>query len=176
MKPYMLRVLHEGLASLPSLLQEPQGWNGLLVTYEQPTVERLWRPLDAGDGSRIHIHIIHPCLEGQAYFHPHPWPMAIRVLEGKYEMGIGFSVDDEPPERFATVMVVPGTEYDMAHPGGWHFVRPLEDPVVSVMVTGKPQRDCPKPKQPNGSLSENRKFEILETFRRHYPYPMTPGQ
>src|SRR5581483_10131554 len=58
-------------------------WHSLYVDYEPPTVERLWT--DVGN-CRLYLHRIHPC--EKALYHAHPWPSAIKVLSGVYEMAV----------------------------------------------------------------------------------------
>ncbi len=108
-------------------------WESLDVNYEPPRVERLWRKF--GD-FRIYLHRIHPC--EKALFHPHPWPSAVEVLSGAYEMGIGYGAGPEAPPTAATAILRKGSSYEMIDPNGWHYVRPFGDPSLSIMVTGKP--------------------------------------
>jgi len=71
---------------LMDLLRNPSIWNTLDVNYHHPRVERLWTQIvDA----RLMLHVIHPCKPEEALYHPHPWPSAMHVLSGKYEMGLG---------------------------------------------------------------------------------------
>ena len=84
----MLHLLHAIEADLPLLLTNTDGWASLDIDYHPPRVERVFRDLD---GARVSLHVIHPCEPEQALFHPHPWPSAMRVLSGTYEMGVGAS-------------------------------------------------------------------------------------
>ena len=142
MKPgEMLEGLHQVEAVLPELLanQQLDSWESLDIDYEPPRVERLWR--QHGD-FRIYLHRIHPC--AQALYHPHPWPSAIRILSGEYEMGLGFSEELLPQNLMAAdrevarATLVAGASYEMVHPFGWHAVKPLKRPSLSLMVTAKP--------------------------------------
>ena len=135
----MLAKLHEAEDALPDLLREGvDAWQSLDIDYEPPHVERLWRPWQDG---RINLHCIHPC--ETALSHPHPWPSAIRIITGRYEMGIGYSLDWRPDRdtkacEVARVVLGPGDQYEMIEPHGFHYVKPLDNDSLSVMVTAKP--------------------------------------
>lgn len=133
----MLEELESG--PLYDLLKDESGWHGMLIDYEPPKVERLWRQLDADH--RLYLHRIHACEE--ALFHPHPWPSVVRVLSGFYEMGVGygrgdFGQDHDVPPVAATMRVSRGAAYEMVDPHGWHYVRPLTAITESWMITGTP--------------------------------------
>jgi len=141
MKPgEMLKALHTIEGQLVPLIEEgPDAWQSLNIDYEPPRVERLWRQV--GD-LRVSLHRIHPC--AQALYHPHPWPSAIRIVSGLYEMGIAespkllFQNLVEADREVARMMLVAGTEYEMVHPTGWHYVKPHSMASLSIMVTAKP--------------------------------------
>ncbi len=154
---------------LPVMLANKESeWNTIDVNYHAPFVKRVWGYYNS---CRVSLHKIYPCEEGEALFHPHPWPSAMRILSGKYEMAVGFGAGDEPPP-VATKLILPaGTTYEMTHPDGWHYVRPLDEPAFSLLVTANPwKRSSPKGKdlQP---LPENEKEEIMEFFKNRYPLP-----
>ena len=125
----MLRALHEAEDALPDLLSVGvTSWRSLDIDYDPPHVERLWRPwgpvISTGAMSipsrfRINLHRIHPC--ETALWHPHPWPSAIRVVTGRYEMGIGYAAEqsldpDQKPVEVARVVLGPGDQYEMIDP------------------------------------------------------------
>jgi hypothetical protein len=172
----MLDVLSEAEQQLPQLVKSLDGWRSLFVNYHAPFVERLWRPF--GTEHRLFLHCIHRCSVKEALLHPHPWPSAIRVLEGLYGSLIGAGSGTEtPPVVYQTVVQAsPQTayRYAMLHPDGWHAVIPLTGYVYSVMVTGKPwNRPIPSVTQEAvGSLRElspERAEELLAVFREFYP-------
>jgi len=150
------------------LLHRPEIWNSLNIDYHPPTVERLWCQIGV---YRLYLHFIHPCQEGEALFHPHPWPSAIHVLEGSYETGFGFGEGIEEPEVFGKVMVpTGGMYYDMTHKDGWHYVRPIIGVCSSVMLAGEPW-DREQLKEDRGELkplSDDRKVIMLEYFKNYY--------
>jgi len=150
---------------LPELLHHEAIWQSLLIDYEPPVVERLWTPLPSG---RLFLHRIHPC--EQALFHPHPWPSAVKVVSGLYEMDVGQGFGTIAPPPVACRLLLPaGTYYEMSHPTGWHSVRPLGGPSLSLMLTmGLWDRpvDFPKPEQSLGPLSQEAKRGLLQDMRR----------
>lgn len=164
----MLKRLQEIEHHLPDLLNDPEGWHSKLIDYHPPKVERLWRDFD---GNRILLHRIHPCLSGGALFHPHPWPSAVVVLDGGYEMGLGQG-PDEPKHPAATLLLAPGSRYEMLDPLGWHWVRPGSGPSLSLMVTGPVWQGLPAP-QTEGyhfpPLAPDVITGMLNDFRYHYP-------
>lgn len=138
---------------------DPKEWNSLDVDYDPPRVERLWRQL--GD-TRVYIHMIHPCTE--ALYHPHPWPSAIKILRGSYEMGVGYGPGLAPPPMACKITLAAGSYYEMTDINGWHYVRPSEL-VLSLMITGpKWEREEIKSKNPLSPLSDKRKQELLNYF------------
>jgi hypothetical protein len=163
----MLDVLSQLEQALPAMLLDESLWRSLYVDYHPPTVERLWAHWRE---YRAFLHRIHPCEREQALFHPHPWPSAMRVLEGEYEMAVGFGPGmAEPP--IAALMVSRGDfRYEMTHPDSWHYVRRLGGPTLSVMVTGKPwDRESHKSERPLRPLRAEQVAELLRLFRARYP-------
>lgn len=169
----MLYALKRALRELPELLADDKEWASLDVTYHPPHVERLWRPYGEG---RIMLHCIHPCDEGQALYHPHPWPSAVALVRGHYFMGISsrYDPDDEHEgpawtSEHATVLIGPDTLYEMLDRNGWHYVRPVNEPAWSVMVTGKPYDppvEMPNPPTTTQKpLKASRFNELMEEWR-----------
>lgn len=159
----MIEVLHGMEDGLGLLIEEP-GWNSLLIDYETPHVERLWKMVD---GYRLCLHRIHPC--EKALYHPHPWPSAVHLLSGTYEMGIGYA---EPgatvPVEVARTIYHNGGVYEMIDPRGWHYVKPFNSPCYSIMVMGPlyPADGTvhPKPTIRQRPLSANAVSELLAKF------------
>jgi hypothetical protein len=152
---------------LLQLLAQPEKWKTLKIDYFPPIVERCWTQLG---NYRIYLHFIHKCEIKDALFHPHPWPSAMHVLTGKYEMGLGYGPGLEPPPIMCTLLLENGgAYYDMTHLDGWHYVRPVEDVCATVMLTGKPwgreQIESPEELQP---LDERRKLIMLDWFYKWY--------
>lgn len=150
------------------LLLDPSLWQTLDVDYEPPHVERLFTQFE--DDYRLFLHVIYPC--EKALFHPHPWPSAVKVLKGGvYEMGTGFSSDDEPPCEIVTVELREGSSYEMIDRDAWHYVRPIHVPSMSIMVTGPKwdaKRWSPNPDHKLEPLTRETKIKQLAMFRKFY--------
>ena len=163
----MLDVLEQVERELPALLADGDSWAGLLIDYHPPTVERLWRRWAE---YRISLHRIHPCAAGEALFHPHPWPSAMRILEGEYEMAVGYGKGETTPPVAALMIAAGDFRYEMTDPDAWHYVRPLGAATLSVMVTGKPwDRPAPRSGKPLVPLTEAQRAELFRLFRGYYP-------
>lgn len=171
----MLDILHEVEANILRLIHTEK-WNTLYIDYENPTVERLWIPYK---DFRVSLHKIHPC--EKPLVHPHPWPQAIRVLSGHYEMGVGFADHDrweDPPTNLVkmrvdtSVLSSEGFVYEMLDRNGWHYVKPLgTEFVYSLMVTGAPWgRATPKSNKPLRPLTAAEACSIKQFFIDHYTY------
>jgi len=164
----MLKVLADVTYELPTLLRETGRWKSLLIDYEPPTVERVYT--DLVNGNRLSLHRIHPCEEDGAFFHPHPWPSAVQVFSGRYEMKIGYGSGLEPPPVAMTMILNKGSLYEMVDPDAWHSVRPIGFKSWSMMVNG-PAWNRPMPKTPQRilkPLSQERMSEILSSFQNVY--------
>ena len=163
----MLDLLHKAELALPALLHDATKWKSVFVDYHHPFVERLWCEWFE---SRIYLHRIHPCGAGEALFHPHPWPSAMKVLGGSYEMAIGYGEAETEPPIAARLILGAGSEYEMTDPNAWHYVRPLNAPSISLMVSSKPwARTSAKSKHPLSELALQKRQEILAFFRSVYP-------
>lgn len=160
----MLEVLERAESVLPKLLYSLDGWVSLDVDYHPPRVERLWRPFE--DAYRLYLHRIHPCEE--PLYHPHPWMSAIRIVSGKQEMCVGTA-----NHVLATVVLTAGSYYEMVRVNGWHSVKPIRDPSLSVMVTAEPYPEPVRefdvrPSRPLSPLSKESSEGLFKDFCRVY--------
>ena len=149
------------------LLEQPfSDWNSLLIDYHQPFVYRVWIQVKE---YRVSFHMIDPCESDEALFHPHPWPSAMRILIGRYEMGIGYG--EVKPPIAARIVLAAGSTYEMTDPNSWHYVRPIE-PSFTLMVTGKPfdkpSSSIEKASKKLFPLEDNRKEMILRMAQTLY--------
>lgn len=170
--PRMLDILRRMEAGeISRLLADRTAWRTLLVDYHPPIVERLYRDaVFEGEPVRVFLHRIHPCEREQALFHPHPWPSAMRVLSGSYEMALGYGAGMDEPPMAARVVLTAGSSYEMNDPQSWHAVRPLGEPSLSLMVTGAPwERESHKPGKKLSALAPDVADEIFEAFLGAYP-------
>jgi len=173
----MLDLLHDAIHRLPRLLTEHRNeWESVNVTYHRPHVERLWMQLGE---CRLFLHRIHPCDDGHALFHPHPWPSAVRIVSGDYEHKIGTTGYAEGNHDLPVSLVlsrailVGGAEYEMVNRDAWHSVRPVVGPSDSIMITGplhQPRVEMPNlPKKKQDALSPERFDELFAVWQARFP-------
>jgi hypothetical protein len=163
----MLDILNAVEIDLPDLLQDESTWMSLYVDYHPPVVERLWRPWGV---YRVSLPRIHPCEPGEALFHPHPWPSAMRILAGEYEMAVGYGKGEAVPPVAALMIAAGDFRYEMTDPDAWHYVRPLEHPTMSLMVTGLPwDRPSPKSSKALRPLTAEEQALLFAFCRERYP-------
>ena len=137
----MIQELKEIITSekFKHFLNNPEMWETLDVDYHPPYVERVWMPWNDG---RLCLHKIEPCERDEALVHPHPWKSAMYVLPigGKYEHGCGLRYYRGlmHEDMITSVQEFRGDAYyEMTHPDGIHYVRPIGLPVYSVMYSGR---------------------------------------
>jgi hypothetical protein len=166
----LLKVLRRAEAAIPGLLKNFESnldqWHSRDVNYEPPRVERLWTTFEKD--YRLYLHRIHPC--EVPLYHPHPWPSAVKIVSGEYEMDVGYGPGEVMPPVAMTLRLGPGSYYEMIDRDGWHSVKPLLTPTLSVMVTGRPwNRWSPAP--PKGalrSLNGRVELDLLMDFQIAY--------
>lgn len=158
----MYDVLAEAMARMPEWLRDEEGWNSLKVDYNHPHVDRLWRQFGE---NRVLLHRIYPCETEQALLHPHPWPSAVNVYPGssQYETGIGYGDPTGEAPPLAAKFILSAGSYELTDQNAWHYVRPIDRPIFTMMVIGKPF-GLPKDER-FGALKEHRHLTDLEKDR-----------
>lgn len=150
---------------LPEMLSQTSAWNSVDVNYALPRVERLW--MQRGE-YRIYLHRIHPTKADKTFFHQHPWPSAMRILSGQYEMGLGYG-QAEPSPVISTLELSERDCYEMVQPYAWHYVCPIHSESYSLMIAGPPwlgrERKSALSLEP---LNVKAKAEIISFFRSCY--------
>jgi hypothetical protein len=134
----MIKELHESLILLPELLKDPKNWDSLIINRRKPFTYRIFTTLP--NGNRICLHKFDPCHTHEAFSHPHPWPGAFAILQGRYQMKIGYSCggrEDNNPADVTTLILNKHSCYEILNPLTWHSVIPLET-TFTVMVNGTP--------------------------------------
>ncbi len=146
---------------------EEERWQSMYINYHQPYVMRLWRPW--GNDLRIYLHKIYPCTRDKALLHPHPWPSAMKVVSGQYEMGVGYGAGNEAPKIASTLTLPAGATYEMTDPDAWHYVRPIGGPAYSLMITGRPwNRESPGSGLETRRLTDEEILSMATVFRHVY--------
>lgn len=142
-------------------------WKGLFIDYEEPRVARLW----CHQGQfRLYLHRIFACDKFAPLYHPHPWPSAIKVLLGRYEMVVGVGDPDGPPPVEGTrIVLAPGSCYEMLKPTEWHSIKPVGNSVLSLMITAEPfPNQKPKVIPPQRELTAQERKDTFALFRSVY--------
>src|SRR3989338_2335811 len=164
----MLELLDELKVELPALLVDAGSWQSLRIDYHPPLVNRLWREWR---DYRVYLHIIYPCSREEALFHPHPWPSAMEIVSGKYEMTVGYGEENNPPPVASIIELLEGAKYEMTNINSWHLVRPLDGPSASIMIAGKPwNRQAPKSDRALEPLHPQIAKDLLDYFRLRLGY------
>lgn len=144
--------------------------HSMYIDYHEPFVQRIWFQ----DGpNRVYLHKIEPCnLNQNALYHPHPWKSAVRTIHGAYEMGIGHSNTDKIPATDCRLILNKDTIYEMIEEDAWHYIRPINGPVYSLMVTGfKNNRKMPiEPNKKFRKLTEEEFVTLLSVFEDYYQF------
>lgn len=155
-------------------------WKSLNIDYHPPQVLRLYRDIRLGEEEcRLYLHrILHtdePCL-----YHKHRWPSAIYLLEGRYEMGISYNKEPIPPlstklesPTITTLVLSPGSGYEMLDPHGIHYVKPITSESLSVMISGPVFKDVYTKESKHKALhtlTEDQTIELLRDFKRVSEY------
>ncbi len=123
---------------LQDMLTETGLWNSLDVNYHPPRVERLWRQYD--EHHRLFIHIIHKTTAA-CLFHKHKWEAAFHMIFGSYEMALTSSETEFGSEEayklpeIARHIIAAGSSYEMRYTHTAHYVKPLGDYSISLMLT-----------------------------------------
>ena len=159
----MLHVLQQIEERLPSMLHHPfTEWVGVDLDGESPRIERLWTQVEQ---FRVCLDRIHSSTT--ASMHRHHWPSAMHVVSGRLEMSVGSGSGSTPPIVAATVLLNECNRFEMIHPDGWHAIRSLNGPVMSVVVTA-PAWDREHAEVPAKPLSSEGREAILRFFRERY--------
>lgn len=175
MKPNQNSVTIEILKSLEpnikDLLNLPDIWKTLDVDYHPPRVERLYTDYE---GFRVFLHTIHPT-DSPCLFHKHRWPAAFKQVSGAYEMGITYSQAEVASDEawslptIARFIINEGSYYEMTQTDCLHYVKPLDSPSMSIMITKELYYEADFRKEglqvQLQELGEERKLELLNQFK-----------
>jgi len=165
MEDTMLKKLDGVHRNLKSMFNDCR-WNGIDVDFTPPKMMRLWTSYN---GMKACLHKIYPILADGAekpFLHPHPWPCAIKILKGAYEMEVGHSATLSSPPISMKFVMPAGSSYEMLHKDIWHSVSPIDGPIYSIMLIGKKwNREMPKKHiLPPRMLNESEREQLINEF------------
>lgn len=131
----MLAKLFEVLPLVSELVTDPARWDSLVVNRRKPHTYRVFTTLDSG--LRVCLHRFNPCDTHEAFVHPHPWPGAFLILDGRYDMQLSRSGDrrDVSPTVVTNLVMAAGSAYEITDPLVWHAVVP-QMVTHTIMVNG----------------------------------------
>ncbi len=111
-------------------------WDSLIINKRHP---HTYRAMYQNGPYRICLHRFEECEPEDAFYHPHPWPGAFKILKGAYRMKIGYAASRIiEPKPVATFIMSAGSSYEITDPLTFHTVEPLGGDCYTVMVSGEP--------------------------------------
>lgn len=149
--------------NLSVYLQDRAGWSSLSIDKYPPVIHRLSYTINSE--RTLLLHKLHHCQNEKAYMHSHSWPFAVKVIEGGYEMGVGYSTDRAVvPDATFSCIVKPGDIYQMQDMNMWHYTKPLGDcqASYSIMLLGPRRRE--RLAQNNDPLSNEQIEQLFAYF------------
>ena len=161
----MIQELEDIIANqLPTLLKEPEKWDSLLIDHFPPVIHRLAYRLS--DTRTLFLHKMHNCERSKALLHSHSWALAVKVIEGGYEMGMGESENrDCAPTELKETIVKPGDVYEMLDSRQWHYTKCLPETKYSysIMLIGPRTRE--RKALNNDPLSLEQRHSLFDYFK-----------
>ncbi len=158
----MIEELQNLIIQIPNLLLLHET-DSLLINKYPPIIHRI--SIKISDNRTLFLHKLFNTNSERALMHSHSWNFACKVLQGEYEMGIGFSSDrNKPPTSVYTSFVKAGDIYEITSPNVWHYTKPTSDTPYSysVMLIGERHRE--RKAENNEKLSKYDKEELLSWF------------
>lgn len=157
---------------IPDLIRQPEVWKLKHFVFDKPgfRIQRLYAPV--GENT-VRLHRFEPYgPRSAAMIHHHVWPMAARLLEGEYEMQVGYTEGNAEPPCLMRLMMQAPMAYEMMDVNIWHSVRPLKQ-TYTVLIHG-PEFPINRGDPNEGGVtylnrSDERRDELLAEFHRFYP-------
>lgn len=148
---------------ISDLFDDVNNWGSLLIDKYPPVIHRLYRKIS--DNRTVMLHRLFHSGDDPCLMHSHSWPFAIKIIDGGYEMGIGFSKDrNVTPPTISQMLIKEGDMYDMTSSDIWHYTKPLTNyESHSIMLVGNRWRE--RKAQNNDSLPEEVKLELFNYFK-----------
>lgn len=161
----MIKELTQILPQVPDLLLDKESWGSLLIDKYPPVIHRMSYKLS--ETRTLILHRLFHCKSEKAYMHSHSWPFALKIIQGGYEMGIGFSSNrNVSPAALATVYLKEGNTYEMTSSDIWHYTKPVEHAESwSIMLIGPRWRE--RKASNNLPLNEFQKDEMFNFFKKN---------
>ncbi len=160
----MIKELQNILPSIKSMLADPAHWDSLLINKYPPIIHRV--SLKLSTSRTLLLHKLFNTNKETAFMHSHSWPFACKVIEGEYEMGVGFSFDrNAPPESLFTTFIKPGNIYEMVSPNMWHYTKPTENTKFSYSILLIGERCRERKAENNSPLPADQKEELISWFK-----------
>lgn len=159
----MIKELQKILPLIPSFLEDTSKWDSLLIDKYPPVIHRL--SLKLSEDRILLLHKLFNTKKQHAYMHSHSWPFACKVIQGGYEMGVGFSTDrNKPPKSIFTSFIKPGDVYEILSPDLWHYTKLTEniDCSYSILLIGERCRE--RKAENNSFLLTEQKNELISWF------------
>jgi hypothetical protein len=152
---------------LPTLLSEAP-WDSLIINRRKPETYRLFTQIGE---NRLCLHRFSPCASEEAFWHPHPWPAAFKILSGSYEMGLKFDNGVFSGDVSRLIMST-GSYYEISSPNTWHKISPLSDHYVFTIMLNGANFPNPHPAvrttkgKDLGKIGEVEKADLIDTFKK----------
>lgn len=150
------------------LLEDVNIWKSEIYENNNIIIEKILTTLG---NYNLELNFVHKIKKSETiHIIKNRFPFAINVLNGKCNIMISSSSKlEEPPIMCNILLENGGAYYDMTHIDGWHYVRPVEGVVSTVMLVGKPwEREQIESPEDLKSMSEQRKLIMLEWFLGFY--------
>jgi len=161
----MIAELKDEIKNLPQYLSQPEKWTSLLIDKYPPVIHRLQYKIS--DTRSLLLHKLYNCEGEHALMHSHSWPLAVKVIEGGYEMGVGFSNDrSQVPVPVFTSFVKPGDYYEMINSKCWHYTKCSDEVKYSYSILLIGPRERERLAQNNDPLSEEQIKELFDYFNK----------
>lgn len=159
----MINELNKIIPKIPWLLKN-KSFDTLLIDKYPPIIYRL--SLKISNNRTLFLHKLFNTGNDLALMHSHSWKFACKVLQGEYEMGVGFSEDrNKPPQSVFTSYIKSGDCYEMLSSNMWHYTKPTKNTKYSysVMLVGERTRE--RKAQNNSPILLSDKKDMILWFK-----------
>jgi hypothetical protein len=146
------------------LICDPSIWKSVDITGKLPHIERLWCQLGK---YKLSLDFIHPCKREEALLKIQLCPSSTHVIEGQYEMGIGFG--NESPKIYTTILTSGGMYYEVSNKDCWQYIRPISV-CSSVTLHGESWGEETDEQDTFAYLHNDRVYTMLEYFKGKFQH------